>query len=223
MTIQKTVLLGVAGLMMAVTSTADAQCSRSLRYRRPIVHSYHSVHVTPHIAYRPQVHVAAYPQPALLQPLPSVAFGSCSHVDALASRLEVLMNQLCLDLYYNYSHNPGFQETYAEAYGLYQIAQTIHAAEHNFDRATVQNQLAGADGLFHQIQGDVIGWSRIPRRQIGTLGIQTKMEMAEDTLHHLMEDVGVTVAPALEVPPVPGTFAPQPQTLSIDPQPPLLP
>lgn len=224
MTIQKTVILGVAGLMMATVSTANAQCSRGGRYRVPVIHSYRPiVHVTPRVSYRPQVHVALRPQTGLLQPLPPVSFGACSHVDDLASRLELLMNELCLDLYYNYSHNPGFPETYAEAYSLYQTAQSIHAAQHNFDRATVQNQLAGADALFHHIQDDVFGWSRNPHRQIGALGLQERIDITEDTLHHLMEDVGVAIGPVREEPPVPGTFAPQPQPLSNVPQLPQLP
>ncbi len=68
---------------------------------------------------------------------------------------------------------------------------------------SVQAQLEGADALFHHIEDDVRGWSRIPRRQIGTLGIQTKLSITEDTLHHLMKDVGVTATTGLEEPPAP--------------------
>lgn len=63
-----------------------------------------------------------------------VEFGSFSHVDDLASRLEELTNELCLDLHYNYSHNAGFRETYGEGYQLLAVAQFIHGAEHNNDR-----------------------------------------------------------------------------------------
>jgi hypothetical protein len=38
----------------------------------------------------------------------------------------------------------------------------------------------------------VRGWTRIHRRRYGTLGLEAKMELAEATLHHLMNDVGVT-------------------------------
>ena len=93
---------------------------------------------------------------------------------------------------------------------------------HANDRAAIQSKLNGMDALFHHLQDDVRGWSRIPRRQIGTLGILTKLEMAEEALHHLMEDVGVSLSQGLEEPPLPETFAPQSQGLSIAPPPPLM-
>ncbi len=221
MTIQKTVLLGLVAVL--APSAADAQCRRA----RPIVvHPIHHHHgyvghyrPTPHIAHRPHSD-HAYLQTAQLPPAPAnVAFGGFSHVDDLAARLEVLMNELCLDLYYNYSHNPGFHETYTEAYSLYQTSRYIHASEHNYDRDAIRQQLGGADALFHHIQDDVRGWTRIPRRQIGTLGILTKIEMTEDTLHHLMEDVGVMATPGLEEPPVPSALS----ALSVPPAPSVLP
>jgi len=139
-----------------------------------------------------------------LPPTPDVAgYGEFSHVDELAAQLERLMNELCLDLHYNYSHNPGFHETYAEAYSLFQTAQFIHASEHNYDRGAIQSRIGGADALMHHIQDDVNGWSRVPHRQIGTLGMVTKLEMIEDTLHHLMQDVGVSLTTGLEIPPPP--------------------
>lgn len=214
MMIHRTVLCGVVGLLLA--SSAHAQHYHSggihLRYHHP----HHLLHTTHHLHYPHRVHVSSHVQTAMLPPAPSsVTFGAFSHVDDLAARLEVLMNQLCLDLYYNYSHNPGFHETYAEAYSLFQTVRSIHAAEHNLDREAVRSQLGGADALFHHIEDDVRGWSRIPRRQIGTLGILTKMEMAEETLHHLMEDVGVTVAPGLEEPPVPSSLSTPPSPLAL--------
>jgi hypothetical protein len=179
--------------------------------------SYISAHLT-HTSYSPTGY-----QTASLTPLPpQVTFGAYSHVDELASRLEVLMNETCLDIYYNYSHNPGFAETYSEAYSLYQTARYIHASEHNYDRNTIRQQIGGADALFHHIQQDVQGWSRAPNRQIGTLGILTKMEMTEETIHHLMEDLGVAATPGLEEPPAPGNFG-SPQTFSTPPAPPVLP
>lgn len=219
MTIQKTVLFGIAALMMS--ATADAQCSRG----RSIVlrPSYHAPRIVPQVTYRqhmitpytinPQVQTTQVTQVA---PRPeAITFGACSHVDDLAARLEVLLNELCLDMYYNYSHNVDFHATYTEAYTLYQTTRYIHASEHNFNRDEVIRQLGGADALFHHIQDDVRGWTRIPRRQIGTLGIIAKMDLAEDTLHHLMEDVGVQATPGLEEPPAPAnlSLAPAPRRL----------
>lgn len=118
-------------------------------------------------------------------------FGSFSHVDDLAMRLERLANDLCLDLHYNYSHNRGFRETYAEAYRILQAAQFVHEAEHRQDRRGIYEKMRGMDALIHHIQEDVRGWSRHEHRQIGRTDMRTKMELVENTIHHLMYDVGV--------------------------------
>lgn len=212
MTIQRTVLLSLAGLLVISAPTASAQCSRSIRYSVP-AWSYHGPQI-PHIAHRPIINpiVPNLAQPLTdprlwaYQPLPRVTFGGCTHIDDLAHRLEIVMNELCLDLYYNYSHNPGFQVTYAEAYELFQLARGIHAAQHHPDRATLQSQLAGTDHLFHHVRDDVRGWTRNPRRQVGSRGIMAKIEMADAILHRLMEDVGVRIDPVLESPPAPGVL-----------------
>ncbi|MEP3479719.1 MAG: hypothetical protein ABJZ55_10765 [Fuerstiella sp.] len=165
------------------------------------------------------------------KPVP-VQFGSFSHVDDLASRLEELTNQFLLDLHYNYSHNHGFRETYTEGYQLMQVAKFIHDAEHANDRAAIRSKLNGMDALFHHLQEDVRGWSRIHHRQIGQLGILSKMDMIESALHHLMNDVGVQQAPPPgsavggQAPPPAGangplTTAPPPST--IGPPPPSFP
>lgn len=153
-----------------------------------------------------------------------VQFGSFSHVDDLASRLEELSNEFLLDLHYNYSHNHGFRETYAEGYQLLQVAKFIHDAEHAHDRAAIRSKLNGMDALFHHLQDDVRGWSRHHHRQIGQLGILSKMNMIESTLHHLMNDVGVEQAPPPaavggQAPPPGGIGAP----LTTAPPPPSLP
>ena len=173
------------------------------RYHHDVIHR-DAVRVVPYFStsshgtyYRQGQQSFYYPQTAQLgshetPPAPQeISFGGYGHVDDLAMRLETLMNELCLDLYYNYSHNPGFLETYSEAYTLLEAAKFIHAAEHNKDRDAISKQLGGADALFHHVEDDVRGWSRVHHRQIGTLGILSKMEMAESVLHHLMNDVGV--------------------------------
>lgn len=127
-----------------------------------------------------------------------IRFGGFSHVDDLAIRLEDMANQLCLDLYYNYSHNFEFRVTYGEAYQVLEVARFIHDAEHHEDRDAIRSRLQGLDDLFHHVQDDVRGWSRHHHRQIGTLGILSKMDVLEDTLHHLMNDVGVHLAPGVD-------------------------
>jgi hypothetical protein len=142
-----------------------------------------------------------------------IEFGAFSHVDDLSGRLERLANQLCLDLHYNYKHNPGFPQTYRAAYQILDTAKYIHVKEHQGDRAEVARRLNDVDGLFHHVQTQLPGWSRRQFRQIGQGGVQTKLQQVEATLHHLMHDVGVkgvhgepdgTVAPAdVEVAPPP--------------------
>jgi len=155
----------------------------------------------------------------------AVQFGSFSHVDDLASRLETLCNEFLLDLHYNYPHNPGFRETYGEGYQLLQVAKFIHDAEHANDRGAIQSKLNGMDALFHHLQEDVRGWSRHHHHQVGQLGILSKMDMIESALHHLMNDVGVQQAPAPGV--AAGGQAPPPGgfngPLTTAPPPPSLP
>lgn len=193
------------------------------RYHHDVIHQ-DSSYIVPHTSghhhgsyyvqngryyYRPQT-VSASSTHAGYQPQ-QVSFGSFSHVDDLASRLETLSNEFCLDLHYNYSHNHGFRETYREAYQVLQVAQYIHAAEHQNDRRAIQEQLGGLDRLFHHLQGDVRGWSRHHHRQVGQLGILSKMDLIESNLHHLMNDVGVRETPVAgnEQAPPPGGGAEQ--------------
>ena len=124
-----------------------------------------------------------------------VTFGSFSHVHDLAIRFERLSNEFCLNLHYNYSRDPGFRETYREAYQMLQIAKYIHEADHELDRRAIRKQLSGVDQLFHHIQEDVRGWSRFHRGQIEHKEIVSQMTLIESTLHHLMNDVGVKPTP----------------------------
>jgi len=125
----------------------------------------------------------------------AVEYGGFGHVDDLAARLEQQANEFCLDLHYNYSHNQGFKETYREAYSIMQIAEFIHEAEHEGDRRAIREKLAGIDQLLHHVQEDVRGWSRHQHQQVGQLGILSKLDLMESTIHHLMNDVGVAPTP----------------------------
>ena len=151
----------------------------------------------------------------------AVQFGGFSHTDDLAGRMEELTNELLLDLHYNYSHNHRYRETYAGGYQLLQVAKFIHDAKHANDRAAIRARLNGMDALFHHLRDDVRGWSRHHHRQIGQLGILSKMDMIESTLHHLMNDVGVQQAPppagAVGQAPLPAGVAPAPLTTAPPP------
>jgi hypothetical protein len=121
-----------------------------------------------------------------------VEFGSYARYQDLSGRLEILANEMLLDLHHNYQHNIGFEETYREAYQILDMAKFIHAADHTRDGAAMRDMLIKLDPLFHHVQNDVKGWSRVHHRQVGNLGIVTKMEMVDSVLHHLMNDVGVS-------------------------------
>ncbi len=140
--------------------------------------------------YQPQTYVANPGTHIVAKPI-AVEFGSYSHVDDLAGRLERLANELCLDLHYNYSHNSGFAEAYREAYQILNTAKYIHAREHQSDRQDVARRLAELDPLFHHVSAEVARWSRQDRRQVGQAGLMGKLETIEATMHHLMNDVGV--------------------------------
>ncbi|WP_425399227.1 hypothetical protein [Aeoliella sp.] len=134
-------------------------------------------------AVTPNTHVVAKPI--------AIEFGGFSQVDDLSGRLERLANELCLDLHYNYAHNPGFNETYREAYQILDAAKSMHVKEHQDDREEIARQVQALDPLFHHVQGEVRGWSRKHQKQIGQAGIVTKIDSMEALLHHLMNDIGV--------------------------------
>ena len=76
MTIQRTVLLTLASVVMS--TTAEAQCYRS---RSPFVQPGYRFHFLPQTTYRLHTLVPG-PQVAEIDPDPSaIEFGACSHVD----------------------------------------------------------------------------------------------------------------------------------------------
>ena len=163
------------------------------RYVIPSAPQYQGTYYTvdnTHYYYPSAPVVTAQNVPAPQQPAP-IQFGSFAQVDDLAGRLEEMANQFCLDLHYNYQHNPGYAETYGEAYQILEAAKWGHAKEHQQDREGLARTLGPMDDLFHHVQQDVQGWQRIHRRQIGQLGIIDKMAQMEALIHHIMHVVGV--------------------------------
>lgn len=125
-----------------------------------------------------------------------ITYGGFSHIDDLAATLESQANDLCLELHYNYQHNPGFRETYREAYEILTTAKYIHGLEHAGNRDKIRQAVGELDGLFHHVQSDVAGWTGHHHRPVGHGGLTAKLEDVEETLHHLMDDVGVRSAPS---------------------------
>ena len=150
------------------------------------------------------------------QPI-EIEFGGYAHVDDLSARLERLANELCLDLHYNYRHNPDFKDLYRAAYQIYDTAKFLRDKENQADRDEVARLLDGLDVAFHDVEGAIKGWSRRQNRQIGQGGAQTKLDLVGATLHHLMHDVGVTGAHGVpDTLPGPGTaeVAPPPEPVA---------
>lgn len=151
-----------------------------------------------------------------------VNYGGYSHVDDLSDRLVRLANSLCLDLYYNYRHNPGYPETYRAAYQILTTAKYIH--DNQSDREEIARQLNELDLLFHSLRDGLASWSRQAVRQVGPSDVQGKLADVEATLHHLMNDVGVkgahqnpADAGATETAPPPPESVPPPTTVPATP------
>lgn len=120
-----------------------------------------------------------------------ITYGGFSHVDDIAATLEAQANDLCLELHYNYQHNPGFRKTYREAYEILTTAKYIHGLDHSGNRDKVRQSVNELDGLIHHVQSDVAGWTGHHHRPVGHGGLAAKLEDVQETLHHLMDDVGI--------------------------------
>jgi hypothetical protein len=94
-------------------------------------------------------------------------------------------------MHYNYRHNPGFEESYREAYALLTAAKYVHAKEHQGDRMAIRDQVVQMDQLMHHVQGEVVQWSRHHVRQVASGGVIEKSSAVEAILHHLCYDVGI--------------------------------
>lgn len=128
------------------------------------------------------------PQPR--RPVP-VEFGSARHLPELAARLEYLANEYCLELHYNYQQNRGFDNVYHDAYDFLQAAKFIRVKENQRDLQAIRRSAQKIDNLFHHIQEDVSRFRRQERRPIGERGLQSKTEVLQSVLHHLLYDLGV--------------------------------
>lgn len=143
------------------------------------------VRLAPTSFHSAQLHPVQVAQPVQLQ------FGGFARCEDLAGRLEIEVNRLCLDMFYNYQHNPGFNETYKEAYSLLESSRYVHAKEHQGDRDAIRHQVTQMDGLLHHLEGDLQQWTRNHARQVASGEIIEKSSAVEAILHHLCYDVGI--------------------------------
>ena len=138
---------------------------------------------------------AIVPPPPPTEPIApqsvKLEFGGFQQTEDLASRLEIEANRWCLDLHYNYSHNPDFATAYRQAYKVLLAAKYAHSAEHAQDRQAIRGEAAAAEMSFHEVQAAIANWTRIERRIIGAGDLAAKTATVEAILHHLLYDVGV--------------------------------
>jgi len=163
--------------------------------------------------YQPRTYTASRSVRARTKPI-VLELGGFAQVDELSGRLSEMMNELCLDMHYNYSHNAGFKEIYREAHSMIDGFQSIPTEEDQGAREEIARQVLELDERFHYVQGEVRGWNRKHRRQIGKSGVMTKTDAIEVVLHHLMHDVGNDLSPEEVAPPQdPFEVAPPPSTV----------
>ena len=126
-------------------------------------------------------------------PSQRIEYGGFSRVDELGHRLETLANDYCLELHANYSRNPGFDDTYREAYEILEIAKYIHEEEHHGHRDEIAQEMKKLDDLFHHVGGIVSGWQPDRQRhQHDNIPAKDQIQQQMETvIHHLMNDVGV--------------------------------
>lgn len=136
--------------------------------------------------------VVQSPQPQNPEPI-RIEFGGFVHIGELAQALPVVANDLCLDMHYNYRGASNFYAAYRDAYAMLTAAKAVEQAEKANDREGVKRQLTIADQLMHQVQRQTQGWVRRHQRQIGEMGIMTKLDISSDMLHHMMYDVGISL------------------------------
>ncbi|MEX0715477.1 MAG: hypothetical protein WD066_02775 [Planctomycetaceae bacterium] len=209
----RTILLSafVCGVWSA---PADAQIRVQIGPRRGYQQPAHA-HQQPGVIYQQPGHVHQQPVPQY-----TYQFGDRRHLDRLATQLEREANDLCWEMYRNYQRNPGWRDTYREAYQVLQDAKHIHELVHDQYRGArnedhIADDLHEMDKLFHHIEGDVARWQpdRAGRFHIDPHDphgghmhhhgdLPRKLKVFEDTLHHMMTDYGVRTR--LGDPPAPG-------------------
>lgn len=120
-------------------------------------------------------------------------FGGFVYAEQLAQTLPVVVNDLCLDMHYNYRGAHNFDSTYRTAYGLLTETKSLRQAQQENNRDAVKHHLVNVDQLLHQVNEQTRGWVRNQQRQIGEMGLITKLEISGNIIHHMMYDVGLTI------------------------------
>jgi hypothetical protein len=160
----------------------------------------------------------------------SYTFGARRHVDDLAARMARQANEICLEMHYNYRHNPGYRETYREMYQVLQDSKHIHELVHHDHYHHTRNRqddhiardLVEMDSLVHHIEEDIARWAPAHSHHAHghhamvhgqSQNLHRLMDQFAENLHHLMTDYGVKsqLGPGGEAPPPDaGATAPPP-------------
>lgn len=125
------------------------------------------------------------------EPVP-VEFGGWEYMDELAPVMPQVLNELCLDMYYNYRSARNFDPAYRDAYAMLEASKELRAAQKSGDQSQVKEHLKKIDRMLHQVEDQTQGWTRTHTRQIGELGLITKLQVAGDMTHHMMHDAGIS-------------------------------
>lgn len=152
----------------------------------------------------------SFAQQSFAQQSVALQYGGFSYCNDLTGRLEAQLNLLCLELHYNYQHNPDFAQTYREAYSLLQQARQMHALDHQGQRDAIRQAVTSVDQQYHHIQSDIANWTRQNNRHLPPGDALQKAANGEAILHHLCYDVGIQPhvpgarLPNVELAPAPG-------------------
>lgn len=132
-------------------------------------------------------------------------FGAKQHIDDLAVTLTRQLKAVCLAMHRDYQGNPGYRETYAEAYEAWQLSEHIHELVHDRYHTTrhgnedhLADDLTELDAAVHHVHDDIENWRRAHVHTVhghgSTYGQSTDLHallgQAEQTIHHAMDDYG---------------------------------
>lgn len=210
---------GWSGLMLASAAVAVALCSPSR-----VVAQHHHHYVNPSYHYHDSYNHGHYHQNYYAQDQhyhvysSPITYAARTHLDTLASDLKYAANRVAWDMYENYTANPGYRETYREAYKMLQDAKHIytlvydeqyHLHQHPGGVDHIATDLRDILALYQHIQQDIARWSPTiynPYHDAGLL--HAKMQKFGEVLNHILADYGI---------PAPVAGAPAAPSASLDP------
>jgi hypothetical protein len=208
--------LGCAAVMAVATlaATGTVQAQHHHHYVNPTYQYGGHTHGHYHQNYYAQdQHYHVYSSP--------MVYAARTHVDTLAIDLKYAANRIAWDMYENYTSNPGYRDTYREAYKMLQDAKHIytlvydeqyHLHQHPGGVDHIATDLRDISALYQHIQQDIARWSPTvynPYHDAGLL--HAKMQKFGEVLNHIMADYGI------QAPVSTGPAAPTGPTTQIDP------